>query len=505
MIDTEINIEQHYDGAIDYLDDNYAFFLTNVLNAGKPYWSHAIETAAVVVPKSREADIRKGYFEFVFNPNFAGMLNTEEFAFVLAHETLHVLLYHLSLSMNFENKEIFNIAADCVINDYLISAGLEAPDNLCIGMQIVGFDCANSTVTEVYNIIDNDPELQKQLGIAEDCDECGGSGKGDDCGGCDGGKDGDGNEHGQCGGSGKQPCDKCKGSGKQGGGSGKGFFIIDSHDWMHDPQAVRDFVDAMAAGGFTPDQLPDDLEEILNEAISEYKKTQMAGKGQNSKDEFMKEQKVTLKWIELLEKVDPDMFHMPGAGPKPVTSFRRPRRKLSGMSSFSEAVLPMLETPEKGDMSRKSDKKPYIVLALDTSGSIGQDTANKFINLARSIPQDKVEVQACTFTGVYMELDIQNPRWRSGGTEFSAIEQFIQQKAMPANDSKYPSAVVVVTDGYATFSREKPTPEQAENWFWLLLDQRQRDSTKSCQRHLGFNDNNFDTLNGYVAENIRWT
>jgi hypothetical protein len=456
----------------------------------------------VAVPKSQAAS---GKFEFLFNPDFASMLSTEHFAFVLAHETMHVLLYHLTLSLNFDNKEIFNVAADCVINDYLIGAGLDAPDNLCLGEQVVGVNCANSTVTEVYNLIDNDPELQKQLGISEDCDECGGSGEGGECGGCDGGKDSEGKPHDECGGSGTKPCPKCKGSGMQPGG-GSGFFSIDSHDWMHDPQAVRDFMDAMAQHGFTPDQLPDDLEEILNETVSEYKRCQMAGNGQAAKDEFMKEQRVTMKWVELLEKVDPDMFYMPGAGPKPVTSFRRPRRKLTGMADFSPMILPMLETPENGDMSRKSDRKPYIVLALDTSGSIGMDTANKFINLGKSIPKDKVEVEACTFTSAYMPLDLENPRWRSGGTDFSPIEQFIRDKAMPNNNGKYPKAVVVVTDGYADFYRhEHPTKENAANWFWLLLDNRQKDQAKSCLHRWGFNNENFDVLNGYVAENIRWT
>ena len=503
-MDTYTTAEHLYDDSIDYLNENYAYFLTNVLNAGKPHWTHAIPTAAVTIPKIEEDSSK---FEFIFNPDFASQLSLEHFSFVMAHEVMHVLLYHLSMSMNFENKEIFNIAADIVINDYLANAGLDAPDGLCRGEDIVGFNGANSTVTEIYNIIENDPELQKQLGLPEDCESCNGSGEGDgDCDGCDSGKDSEGNAHGKCGGSGKEPCPDCKGTGKQ-QGQGHGYVVIDSHDWMHDPQAVRDFVDAMSEAGFTPDQLPDDLEEILNETISEYEKTKMAGKGQCAKEEFMKEQKVSLKWIELLEKVDPDMFYMPGAGPKPVTSFRRPRRKLTGMPDFSTAILPSMETPEKGDMSRKSDRKPYIVLALDTSGSIGQATANKFINLAKSIPSDKVEVQACTFTGKYMPLDIENPRWVSGGTDFSPIEEFIRKEAMPENDNKYPKAVIVVTDGYADFYRqEKPTKEQAKNWFWLLLDRGQRDSAKQClANRWGFDPENFDILDGYVAENIRWT
>lgn len=448
---TTIDIDELYSSAIDYLDENYAYFLTNVLNAGKPIWDASVSTAAVVVPKSGAKD--RNNFRFVFNPEFAASLPMEHFAFVLAHETMHILLYHLTLSLNFDDKEIFNIAADCVINDFLTSSGLEAPSGLCVGEEIVGFNCSNSTVTEVYNIIENNPELQEQLGL---------------------------------------------------GGSERRWVVIDDHSWMNSPQSIQDFIDAMADSGYTPDKLPDDLEEILNETINQYEKTQMAGKG-TGQEEFMKEQKITLKWIELLQKVDPDMFRMPGAGPKPLSSFRRPRRKLAGMFEYSDAILPSLETPDSKDMSRRSDRKPHIVLALDTSGSIGTETANKFLNLAKSIPTDKVEISACTFQTSYMPLDLDKPKWRSGGTDFSAIEGFIRNDVLKKNDGKYPSAVIVVSDGYAGFyDQRKPTVDQAKNWTWLLLDSYQRDSARSSLRHFGFAEDNFMCLDEFVDQSVNW-
>lgn len=446
------DIESIYDEAIDYLDQNYAYFLTNVLNAGKPIWDYSIPTAAVVVPKGEASN--KDIFEFVFNPSFAQTLSTEQFAFVLAHECMHVLLYHLTLSLNFYNKEIFNVAADCVINDFLIGAGLEAIEGLCTGEAVVGFNCANSTVTEVYNIIENDPDLNSKFG---------------------------------------------------GGGSGNPELVsIDSHDWMHDPQSARDFINAVAASGFTPDKLPDDLEEILNEAVSEYEKTKMAGNG-TGREEFMREQKITLKWVELLERISPDMFKMPGAGPKPLSSFRRTRRKLAGMHSFSDAILPSIETPDKGPVTSRSDRKPHIVLALDTSGSIGTDTANKFLNLAKSIPSDKVEVSACTFQTSYLPLDLEAPKWRSGGTDFSPIQQFIVDHVLPKNNQAYPSAVVVVTDGYAIFNTVRPSQEQAKNWTWLLLSHDQKNSAfQSLASRYGFDRGNFSVLNDFVDGKVKW-
>lgn len=448
---TTVNIDALYEDAIDYLNDNYAYFLTNVLNAGKPTWDYSVPTAAVVVAVSEAGDKTK--FEFVFNPDFAVSLSTEHFAFVLAHETLHVLLYHLTLSFNFHNKEIFNIAADSVINDFLVGAGLDAPAGLCRGDDIVGYDCSNSTVTEIYNIIENDQDIQDKLGV----------------------------------------------------GTGEPNWVsIDDHSWMNNPDTVRDFIDAMSSSGFTPDQLPDDLEEILNETINEFTKTNVAGKG-TGKDEFMKEQKITLKWIELLERVNPDMFKAPGYGPKPVSSFRKPRRKLMSMTTFSDAVLPSVETPENGQMSKRSDMKPHIVLALDTSGSIGTATANKFLNLAKSIPTDKVKVSACTFQDGYLPLDLDNPKWRGGGTNFSPIEEFITHHVIEENGGRYPSAVIVVTDGYAGFySTHIPKKENMINWTWLLLDDRQKNSAQKLLTQYGFPGENFDTLDGYVDGNVNW-
>lgn len=447
----DADIEILYSDAIDYLDENYAYFLTNVLNAGKPIWDNSIPTAAVAIPKGEKVD--RDTFEFVFNPSFAESLSTEQFAFVLAHECMHVLLYHLTLSLNFYNKEIFNVAADCVINDFLMGAGLVAIDGLCTGEAVVGFNCANSTVTEVYNIIENDPEL----------------------------------------------------SSKFGGSSGPPeWVVIDSHDWMHDPQSARDFINAAAASGLTPDSLPDDLEEILNETISEYEKTKVAGKG-TGKEEFMREKKITLKWVELLERLSPDMFRLPGAGPRPLSSFRRTRRKLAGMHSFSDAILPSTETPDKGPLTSKSDRKPHIVLALDTSGSIGTDTANKFLNLAKSIPSDKVEVSACTFQTGYLPLDLAAPKWRSGGTDFSPIQQFIRDHVLPKNNNSYPNAVVVVTDGYAAFGADRPSLEQAKNWTWLLLSHDQKNSAiQSLASRYGFDRQNFSVLNDFVDGKVKW-
>jgi hypothetical protein len=212
MFSGELN--RKYKDAIDYLDENYPFFLTHVLNIGTPQYTTAIPTACVALPGEHDDPTD---FEFMFNENFLDSLSVEDTAFILAHETLHIVLNHLVLSRSFadyklirsldkkrrdvgltveEAKEmtlettkqmIFNIAADCVINDYLHDGGLANSEALTVvdedgkkhnglmrGMDQVGHNCANATVTEVFDELWQKVEdFMKQ----NQCQTCQGTGR----------------------------------------------------------------------------------------------------------------------------------------------------------------------------------------------------------------------------------------------------------------------------------------------------------------------------------------
>jgi predicted metal-dependent peptidase len=431
------DLKAEYRGAVDYLDDNFAYFLTHVLNIGQPRWTSAVPTAAVMVEKDKNAND----FTFVFSPDFVKMLQLEEFrgkdldpdeaiAFILAHETMHILLNHLKLckANRFKDHQRFNIAADCVINDYLVGMGLKAPKGLCLGEDLVGYNCANSTVTDVYN------------DLPESCPECGGTGEVDE--------DQDGDE-GDSGEGGKQPCPRCHGSG--GGYPGQ---QIDDHGWMHDSTADQQQKADQAGRGNK--SMPSDLDRTKKDA--DYQSNLNPGVGVGGKQAFMEDKGVGLKWAELLEKINPFAFKR---GPKPRPAWNRRPRKITAMPDT------MLPTREEGKEFGRGNR-PAIVMALDTSGSIGQEQANQFVNMARSIPQEKIKLYVCTFTTQYEELDLENPEWSSGGTHFDCITDYITEKVMPDNRKRYPSAVVVVTDGYATFSAKRPDKGQEKSWYWLL-------------------------------------
>lgn len=439
-------VVKQYKDAIDYLNENYAYFLTHILNIGKPSWSEQIETACVALDKDFES---KEEFRFIFNPEFAKNLGTEDFSFVLAHETMHILLDHITLSMKFDYPQIFNLAADAVINDYLANGGFDVPEMAVTGEKLVGFDCSNSSVTEVYNLIE-DQAKQMQQAIEEFCEQMEGESQ-----------------------------------------------RFDDHEWIHNPE--------MFAGSkmrnIVGDNIPEDIRETRDESFNDGDTCQSLGKGdeQGAMKNFMAGNNVSLKWAELLKKLNPDLFPASGLCPAPESSFRQPSRKLTSM--YPKVILPIYEDPSDTKELRRGKDKVSIVIALDTSGSIGDETARRFIQLAQSIPQDKIHLNACTFTTCYSLLDLDNPQFHSGGTDFSAIEEYIQKEVMTQNGGVYPSAVVAITDGEASWSTVKPNAEDRKNWHWLLQDRRDANNSYFTQyvKHM-FEDDQIDFLEEYIGD-----
>ena len=462
-------LEKKHKDAFDYLDDHYAYFLTNIVRVGRPVWTTSIPTAAVAIKdvKGKLPDFAAGDaldFEYIFNPDFAASLDNEKLAFVLAHESMHILLNHLKLVGQFLDKDRyeeimkkirsekkldrqdikdsikfqqiavkFNIAADCVINDYLAQAGLPVWEQACRGQNFIGEDAAFMTVADVYERLPDQPRNGKGEGDEES--EAGQLGKGD----------------------------------------GRGDGAIDSHDWMFDPDfadKVADAIDEMneqieAAGG-----IPGDLEDKRDEedgkttsAQDSLQKSMRAGSEEGNMREFQSQGGLELAWVKLLKDVDPNMFKEPGMAPPPRPAWHKRPRKL-GAHSFRDVNLPVYRQDTRRE--KRNNEKPAIVLALDHSGSIGPRDADRFMTLALSIPRDRIKLFCCTFTTHYREVDLDNPMGGgSGGTDFNAIASFIDAKVIPELNGKYPKAVVVITDGCAPFTN-RPTPEQAEAWHWLM-------------------------------------
>lgn len=450
----QFDYKQGYVECIDFLDENFCFFLTHVLNMGKPRFDASVPTAAVYLPTDKS---KGSEFNFIFNPTFFAMLDVEERSFVMGHETMHVLLNHLMLlrkgkeSGKFPNMRKFNIAADCVINDYLVSMGLE-PGRLAdfgaFGPNIVGYDCANATVGEVYLDIPDADESE--------------DGKGEE----GEGEEGEG-----------QP-------GQGGGGSGSGDPLedfmkaagaaqsFDDHEWMdaNDPAQEQAAEDIAQDGKDKGNGMPEDLEDKKEDGEGESKYGSPGGGPGNDKGKMTKWQEqagVSMAWAELLKEIDPDMFKKGGPPMKP--SYHQPRRKLGGVNAMrrSQGQRPIM-LPVIRKVDGDTGEIPSIFMALDVSGSCAHH-ANTFVTLARSVPQDKIKLHVATFSTVCNRLDLENPKWIGGGTSFGPVEQYIRTHVTP-EFGHYPKAVIMVTDGEGSFNGTRPSVEDAEKWLWLITD-----------------------------------
>ena len=169
----KMNIKDRFDKAIEYLIEKNHYLAAETTKLGYPLISNVVPTAGVIWdPQKKKAC-------FLFNESFAKILTDEEFAFVVAHESIHLLNCHVFLlrdeiekmkRLNRTNQEIYkfkiklNIAADCVVNDSLVNLyGLpkvldvetESKPKIIYGQDRVKRDCHDLTAMDVYYLLED--------------------------------------------------------------------------------------------------------------------------------------------------------------------------------------------------------------------------------------------------------------------------------------------------------------------------------------------------------------
>jgi hypothetical protein len=240
------------------------------------------------------------------------------------------------------------------------------------------------------------------------------------------------------------------------------------HDWLHNPddaKAQGDAADQIGKDAADNGGLPQDLED--KKADDDHKGTPGAGPGSEAgaMRRFTEEKGVSMKWAELIRRVNPDFFK--SGGPRPVPSYHRTPRKLHGVYAHypNMGILPVRREPED-----PRGETPSIVLFMDGSGSCSH-YINTFATLAKSVPEKKLHLRAWTFSTYTLPFDVKedNPKMASGGTAFSPIEQTIQEQVVP-DLGHYPHAVVVMTDGEGYFNSPTVDSKFADRWLWLLTD-----------------------------------
>lgn len=453
---TSVDFVKFYNEMVEELNVKVPNFTTHVLNLGFPQLTRRVDTAAVWGEKDETSD---DGFVVVFgvNPDWVETLTPQQFATACAHETLHRVLGHVSAQGEHESPQLYNMAADLVINDYLVSVlGMEKVPNLLYGEDVVQTDCAWFTVAEVLTMLQAfatplispceflNPTNSGGTALADEMfGEESGSGEGEDNGGED---------------------------------SGGEDTRIDFGDLEEFLRQTNHRIYEMIR-----EDLPENLDSNSGVEESGGVGCSFAGSNLSFYETSSLPRGVQLKWKELLEEITPNLF-----GGKTNTKYMRSWHTKPRKTAWLNTSLPHVRPAPKGKLNRKQGK-PKFVLALDTSGSIPHSVVRKFITLAKSIPQSKVDMDVIGFNTQVYPIDVNQARTQSGGTDFQAIQDYLVK-----NYPKYPELVIVLTDGLSSFGYRPPTESQRKSWRWLLTKGRK-------VRIAPFQDSEMLQLSDYVT------
>lgn len=401
-----MNIKERFRNAIDQLYDLNCNLATEVTKLGYPSINNSIPTAGVYWDKIAKQ------IRFDFNEEFASKLNDEQFAFVVAHEALHIVNCHVFLiakkiqsikssslpdgEKNLKMREFMqkiNIAADCVVNDSLVNIYnfpkiMEEPKDdlpgIIYGKKVVGFDCHDYCVEDVYKLL---PEMKS--------------------------------------------------------------YQFDVHDWQSfvdsNGNVSKEFSDKMKdllSRNANNSALGDKENFIIDNAIDTLKQSVSNQAGTEKIGQRREITKTSRKYVNfdklLLELINSKFIE---------DKWNRPNRKLSAF--YPKTILPKFEEKEIEN----------VFCAIDSSGSIDMNALSLFVDVVRNAPK-RFKIKAITFDTDVYEFNVysdEKPKG-GGGTNFQIIEDYIQK-----NFKKYPT-VFVLTDGHGT----PVTPKFPNKWCWIL-------------------------------------
>lgn len=333
-----------------------------------------------------------------YGRRFVAMLKEPELNFVVLHENLHKAFRHLTTwkKLHDENHQLANQACDYVIN-----------------LKLKDLDPSERTIAMPRF---QDGEMKgKPMGLVderfrgmhakqvfdilkqEQKDKC--SGEGDD----------EGEGAGQ-------------GSGGNGTRQGEGF---DDHDW----DGAKEMTEAEKK------DLEREIDQAIRQGVMAHQKIAGTGAGDLDRDLLdLLEPKVD--WREMLREFVKSTCHA-----KDTSSWRRVNRRFLSTGTYMPSLI--------------GEKVGHMVIAVDTSGSVGQQELSGFLTEVKGIAE---EVKPSQVDLIYWDSrvasheeyaehmvgDIINstkPRG-GGGTSPSCVSEYLKEKAI------VPECVIMLTDGY---------------------------------------------------------
>ena len=398
----------------------YWFLTHSKLMSMKWQWSDAVPYGAT--DGSTLLLNRSGIDKLSRQPNGAGLI-----AFLLVHEALHALLGHGWRLAKLGNRQTANIAADYVINAMIANRNREIGKEIFPFIDGVLLDeelSGDNSVEQLYRILSKplqqdqtNPKQQQDNDTNDDADD------GDDDAADDTSDDG-------------EPTQDDEGDADSGGGgSDPDPSPGDSRD------DLSDFVGTGAPDTFEPEpedgesqqQTIDRLEEA-NDSIfiaDEIDRRQQTDGGTTASRLQGQRTSSSLSWPDLLRE------------------WLSKRSRNGWDSPFNNAIFQTTGLIAAGRRTRNAGE---IVLVLDTSGSIGQRTYDRFLSEAQAVlddlKPDKVHLLSVSHVvadAVSLEAgDIVPASLKGGGgTRFKPAFDWVAEHAQDVD------VMVYLTDGYS--------------------------------------------------------
>jgi predicted metal-dependent peptidase len=329
-----------------------------------------------------------------YGRKFVAGLKEPELNFVVLHENLHKAYRHLTTwkKLHDENHRLANAACDYVIN--LKLKDLDPSERVIAMPKWADGELKGKPmglVDEKYRGLN----AKQVFDLLKDEQK----GKGG----------GDGDEEGEGGGSGGQ-------------GQGEGF---DDHDWDGAKEMTEE----------EKKVLEREIDQAIRQGVMAHQKIAGTGAGDLDRD-LLELLEPKVDWREMLRE-----FVKSTCSAKDTSSWRKVNRRFLSMGTYMPSLI--------------GEKVGHMVIAVDTSGSVGQEELSGFLTEVKGIAEEVKPSQVdliywdsrVAAHEEYTENDVSNiinstkPRG-GGGTSPSCVSEYLKEKRI------VPECVIMLTDGY---------------------------------------------------------
>lgn len=417
---------------------------------GSPIYNDKIKTAAVEFDKLGEC------INFYINKEFWKTQTSDQKQFIIAHECLHVLLYHgirASLLKDKQSRDLANIAMDLVVNHTLednfgfIRKDIDPKNKYCwVDTVFAGQNVPSGKSFEYYfNLLQKNPP-SSQGGKS---DKSQGSGNSNQSGNSGNNKD-----------KGDKPESDSQGTG--------GNQLVDDHEMLESfndknfEEQMQDVIDNFDA----EDRMAEVVEEHTQD-IKDASKQAGLNPGGMMKIAKLPARIIKKKWETVIKN-----WTRKFSFDKEEEQWTRKNRRMAAMSA-SDLML-----PTDYEIEHEEKHKIGVWFFQDTSGSCAH-LADRFFAAAASLDPARFDVEMHCFDTQIYKTDLKSKKlYGFGGTAFDIIENYIQQKVKEGK--RYPSAVFIITDGYGNYVN----PQFPEKWYWFLSEDYKQCIPKTCNTYM---------------------